>query len=92
MPLPSREEFTRQALAAGFDEVLERQWAPLTVVDEHSHPLALQAIVVQGEMWLEVDGTTQHLQAGDCFALERDVAHAERYGDAGATYWVARKN
>lgn len=92
MALPSRAEFTRQALAAGFDEVLERQWAPLTVVDEHSHPFALQAILVQGEMWLAVDGAMQHLQVGDRFTLERDIAHAERYGDAGAIYWVARKN
>ncbi|MBU1365251.1 MAG: AraC family transcriptional regulator [Gammaproteobacteria bacterium] len=27
------------------------------------------------------------------FALKaRDVTHAERYGNAGATYWVARRN
>lgn len=92
MPLPSCEEFTRQALADGFDEVLERQWAPLTVVAEHAHPFALQAIVVRGEMWLDVGGVTQHLVTGDGFALDRDIAHAERYGDVGATYWVARKN
>jgi hypothetical protein len=34
----------------------------------------------------------QHLLPGDTFALERDERHAERYGDDGATYWVARRN
>jgi hypothetical protein len=88
----SLSEFTAQALAEGFDEVLERQWAALTVLETHTHPFALKARVVQGEMWLSVGQETQHLLAGDEFALERDVPHAERYGAEGATYWVARRN
>lgn len=28
----------------------------------------------------------------DRFELATDVAHAERYGAEGATYWVARRN
>jgi quercetin dioxygenase-like cupin family protein len=43
-------------------------------------------------MWQSVDGQTEHLQAGDEFALAPGVPHAERYGHAGATYWVARRN
>lgn len=89
---PSREAFTAQALAEGFDEVLERQWAPLTVLDTHTHPFALRAMVVRGEMWPSVDDQTRHLQPGDLFSLDREMAHAERYGREGATYWVARKN
>jgi hypothetical protein len=88
----SLQEFTASALAEGFDEVLERQWAALTVLETHTHPFALKARVVQGEMWLSVGQETQHLLAGDEFALERDVPHAERYGTEGATYWVARRN
>lgn len=92
MTPPTREEFTAQTLAEGFDEVLERQWPPLAIVDTHTHPFTLKAIVVQGEMWLSVGDAIQHLREGDCFALDRDIAHAERYGDAGAIYWVARRN
>ena len=43
-------------------------------------------------MWLTVGDQIQHLKAGDDFALDREVAHAERYGHQGATYWVARRN
>jgi AraC-like ligand binding domain len=85
-------DFEAEARAQGFDEVLERAWAPLTVLDTHTHPFAVRARLVQGEMWLTVGDTTRHLRAGDVFTLERDVPHAERYGSAGATYWVARRN
>lgn len=92
MNTESFEAFQAHWLAQGFDEVLERDWAPNTVLETHSHPFAARAVVTRGEMWLRVGGNTQHLRPGDAFALERDVPHAERYGPDGATYWVARKS
>lgn len=86
------EAFKAKHLAAGFDEVIERSWQPNTVLDTHTHPFAVDALVVQGEMWLTVNGQTQHLVAQDRFTLAREVPHEERYGAQGATYWVARKN
>ena len=91
MDVPTFAAFEAAARAAGFDEVLERTWAPGTVIDTHTHPFAVQAVVTQGEMWLTCGGTTKRLVAGDTFTLARDEPHAERYGDAGATYWVARR-
>lgn len=84
--------FQTRALAQGFDEVLERHWAPGTVLDTHTHPFAVQAVVTQGEMWLSCEGQTRQLRPGDTFTLAREVPHAERYGPEGATYWVARRN
>ena len=92
MTHPSFDEFRSQALAQGFDEVLKREWAPGTVLDTHSHAFAVSARVTQGELWLTVGNDTRHLRAGDTFTLARDVPHAERYGDEGATFWVARRN
>jgi predicted exporter len=86
------EAFQASALAEGFDEVVERQWAALTIVEPHTHPFALRARVVQGEMWLTVGDDVRNLLPGDTFALDRDVPHAERYGEEGATYWVARRS
>ena len=86
------EAFKSVALAEGFDEVVERVWAPGTVLEEHTHPFAVKAKVVQGEMWLTVGGQTQHLKPGDLFELAHGEPHAERYGAEGATYWVARLN
>jgi mannose-6-phosphate isomerase-like protein (cupin superfamily) len=92
MTAPSFAQFKTTQLAQGFDEVLERPWAPNTVVSTHTHPFSVSALVVQGEMWLTVGDDTRHLQAGDRFTLDRDVPHAERYGAEGAVFWVARRN
>lgn len=85
------EAFQADAIAAGFDEVLERRWAPDTVVNTHTHPFGVEAVVTQGEMWLTFDGSTRHLTPGASFTLAPDVPHAERYGAEGATYWAARR-
>lgn len=86
------ETFATNARADGFDEVVERRWDAHTVLATHTHPFALSARVVQGEMWLTVEDDVRHLLPGDTFALDREVPHAERYGEEGATYWVARRN
>ena len=85
-------EFETQARSAGFDEALERSYPAGKVVDTHTHPFSVDAIVVRGEMWLTQGEQTRHLQPGDRFELSLEEPHAERYGDAGATYWVARRN
>ena len=80
------------ALADGFDEVLERRWPPDTLLETHTHPFALRAVVVEGELWLTTAGESRHLEPGDGFELMRNEPHAERYGTQGAVYWVARRN
>lgn len=85
------EAFRLQALIEGYDEVLERVWAPYTVLDMHTHPFAAKAIITSGEMWLTVGDLTRQLRPGDTFELAQEVPHAERYGAEGATYWVARR-
>ena len=65
------ESFKTKQLEAGFDEVIERTWQPNTVLDTHTHPFAVDALVVQGEMWLTVNGQTQHLLPQDNFTLAR---------------------
>ena len=92
MGTPTFAEFDAAARARGFSEVLERHWEPNVVLDEHTHPFAVDALVVQGEMWLRCGSDTQHLKPGDRFALDREVPHAEHYGPEGATYWVARRS
>jgi quercetin dioxygenase-like cupin family protein len=92
MNLPSFVEFRQKALAAGFDEVIEREWAPNTVLETHTHPFGVYALLTQGEMWLTMNGHTQHVVPGSVFELALNVPHDERYGAEGAAYWVARKS
>jgi quercetin dioxygenase-like cupin family protein len=72
--------------------VIERESAYNTVLETHTHVFGVYAIVMRGEMWLTMNGHTQHLQSGAIFELEPNVPHDERYGADGAAYWVARKN
>ncbi len=92
MPDTSFSEFEQQALAAGYDQVLTREWAPDLVVDTHTHPFAVKALMVSGDLWLQCDGQTRHLRAGDSFELAHGVPHAERYGPQGASFWAARRH
>jgi hypothetical protein len=89
--LPGFQQFREAQLARGFDEVLERVWAPNTVLEEHTHPFDADALVVQGEMWLGQSGQERRLRPGDTFTLARGTPHTERYGAEGATYWVGRR-
>jgi len=89
---PTLESFTAQAMDEGFDEIVVREWAPDLEIDTHIHAFAVSAHVARGEFWLTVDGNTRHLPVGASFRLARDVPHAERYGQQGATVWVARAN
>jgi AraC-like ligand binding domain len=91
MPLPTFEQFQSEAQAIGFDEVLIREWAANQRVDTHTHPFAVSALVVRGELVLTCGESTRTLRAGDRFALDRDVPHAEAYGPDGATFWAARR-
>ena len=84
--------FETTARTEGFDEVLVREWQPGQVLDTHTHPFAVKALVVRGDLWLTQGEHICHLQAGEGFELARDEPHAERYGEQGATFWVARRH
>ena len=92
MTLPTFDQFKATSLAAGFDEVLVREWAAGQRVDSHTHAFEVSALVVRGDLVLTVVERVHHLKAGDPFTLARDTRHTEQYGADGATFWVARKN
>ena len=86
------EEFTAVSMDEGFDEVLVREWEANRVVDTHTHPFDVSALVVRGEFKLTLGDRVVILKAGDPFRLARDIPHIENYGPEGATVWVARAN
>jgi len=86
------DDFQRDALARGFDEVLVREWQPDQVMGTHTHPFAVEARVVRGELALTVGDDTRRITAGEGFELALGLPHAEHYGPQGATFWVARRH
>lgn len=87
---PRFPDFEAAERARGCTEVIVRSWPANQVLEAHTHPFHARALVVEGEMWLTVDGATEHLGPGDRFEVAAGTPHAERYGPEGATYWVAR--
>jgi quercetin dioxygenase-like cupin family protein len=85
------EAFAADLRARGYDAVVVRTFSAREIVATHRHPFAAKARVIDGEMWLTLRGETRHLLPGDEFELDADEPHAERYGEAGATYWVGRR-
>jgi quercetin dioxygenase-like cupin family protein len=84
-------EFTAQAMDDGFDEVVQKDWAPDLVVKNHTHPFDVRVQISAGQVQLSLASGTQTYGAGQSFFLERNVEHAEQYGPEGAHFWVARK-
>jgi quercetin dioxygenase-like cupin family protein len=88
----SFEDFSAAAQTMGYSECLVREWAPSLVIDTHTHPFDVTAIVIRGEFKLTVGEVQTTYTAGQPFALARNIPHAEHYGAEGATVWVARAN
>ena len=84
------EDFRDEKLEQGYKEVLERSWKPNSENEMHQHEFTADAIVIEGEFWLTVEGKTQHLQSGDSFQVPALVMHKEKYGPEGCVFWVAR--
>ncbi len=84
-------DFTSQAMDDGFDEVVQKDWAPGLAVEKHTHPFDVRVQISSGQVQLSLASGTQTYGAGQSFYLERNVEHAEQYGPVGAHFWVARK-
>ena len=84
-------EFTAQAMDDGFDEVMQKEWAPNLVLEKHAHPFDARVQVAAGQVTLELANGSKTYEPGDGFFITRGTEHAELYGPQGATFWVARK-
>jgi mannose-6-phosphate isomerase-like protein (cupin superfamily) len=83
-------DFKEEKLQQGYREVLERRWDPNFENEFHEHEFTADALVIEGEFWLTVEGKTNHLIPGDSFHVPAKVTHKEKYGSEGCVFWVAR--
>ena len=59
--------FEAAAKRGGYTEVIAKDWEPSLVLERHTHPYDVDALLVSGNLALEIDGETRHLVAGDAF-------------------------
>jgi quercetin dioxygenase-like cupin family protein len=86
-----RNAFTRLLAEEGFAQTVLVEREADGVLDTHVHPFEAKALVLAGELVIEIDGTPRSYKAGDIFHLQSHCAHAETYGPQGVTYLVGRK-
>ena len=84
------EDFKEEKLQQGYREVLERRWEPNVENELHHHEFTADSIVIEGELWLTVEGKTRHLLPGDSFHVSALISHKEKYGPEGCVFWVAK--
>jgi quercetin dioxygenase-like cupin family protein len=85
------DTFKTELAQTGYQEVLEKTYAPSHFVPNHTHPFRARAIIVEGDMAISWKDTTRTYRVGDIFEVEAGDEHAEQFGPAGATYLVGRK-
>ena len=86
----SFEDFKEEKLQQGYRDVLERRWGPHSETELHHHDFTADALVIEGEFWLTVEGKTRHLSLGEAFHVPAGFMHKEKYGPEGCVFWVAR--
>ena len=82
-----------------FEALLKEKGFPAPVLVErdagglglHCHDFEPMALVLDGEIEIEVNGKTTVYRFGDIFHLERNQLHSERYGVKGVRYLASRK-
>lgn len=60
-------------------------------LDLHTHPFEALALILAGEIRIDVDGGSRLYRVGDVFHLAAEQPHAESYGPEGVRYLVGRR-
>jgi quercetin dioxygenase-like cupin family protein len=85
------EAFKAELSRTGYQEVLEKTYAPDEFIAPHKHLFRARAVITAGEMDISWAGVSRHYEVGDIFEIEAGAEHSEHYGEQGATYLVGRK-
>ena len=74
-----------------YPEPVEVQQPANGHLDQHTHPFAVQALVLEGYIEIITADKSQKYHVGDVFQLGFEQLHAERYGPQGVKYLASRK-
>ena len=86
------DQFLQNLRQAGFPEPVEVQQPPHGYLEEHIHPFAVRALILEGEIEIDLAGEVTRYTVGVVFQLDFEQMHAESYGPQGVRYLASRKN
>jgi hypothetical protein len=84
-------QFLKMLSQEGYPDPVEVHQPPNGSLSEHSHPLAVKALVIEGSIEISIAGHTQSYEVGDIFELADQELHSESYGPYGVRYLASRK-
>ncbi len=87
----NRAEFEAELQRDGYADIVDRRMAADAVNPEHQHEFDARLLVLEGEMTIARDGTTQTYCAGETFSMTAGCRHAEAGGPTGARYLAGRR-
>ncbi|MDP6353193.1 MAG: cupin [Alphaproteobacteria bacterium] len=83
--------FRQEVTAQGYGDPAVVEWAPGTVNEMHDHDFGATLLVISGDITVATEAGTTTCRAGERFALEAGVAHAETVGAEGVRFLIGRK-
>lgn len=87
------EAFKRDLIADGYLEIVEKTIEPNHVIDLHSHPYDVRALVLSGSATIACSGEAPRVyRAGDILEVEAGREHTEHYGPDGYAFLVGRRH
>ena len=85
-----RIDFEAALARDGFPDIAERALAAGKSVPMHTHPFAVRAFVLDGEITLTTGAGARTYRTGEVFVMAAGHEHAETVGPDGVRYVVGR--
>jgi len=87
-----RAAFETRLRAEGYDEILVKTVEAGLVIDLHSHPYDVLALVLDGEAEIDCGAGPRTYRPGDILEVAGGLPHTERYGPLGYTFLLGRRH
>ncbi|MDB5804368.1 MAG: Cupin 2 conserved barrel domain protein [Betaproteobacteria bacterium] len=86
-----RAEFESAIRGEGFAEIIGKTAPPDFEAKPHTHPWDVRILVLEGQMTVVKQGVPHVCNPGDTFSMDAHCEHFEKYGAAGSTYVLGRR-
>jgi quercetin dioxygenase-like cupin family protein len=87
-----RAAFETRLRAEGYHEILVKTVEAGLVIDLHSHPYDVLALVLEGEATIDCGSGPRTFRPGDILEVAADQPHTEHYGPEGYTFMLGRRH
>lgn len=83
--------FQATLASEGYAEIVTVERAADGFLALHAHPFEAKALILAGEITLQIGAIEKRYKVGEVFHLLANQSHSEQYGPEGVRYLVGRK-